>query len=73
MRNILIEFGYFLFYISTFFIKNKFGIEASKNLEYYRCMKHLDLSELKIVDLNYFLFHSYFYYLFSYLELRVID
>ena len=43
MRNILIEFGYPLSYISILFINNKSRIKVIKNPEYYGCMKNLDL------------------------------
>jgi len=43
MRNILIEFRYFPFYISTLFIDNKSRIEVFKNPEHYRCIKYLYL------------------------------
>ena len=38
IKTILIEFGYSLSCISTFFIDNKSGIEITKNLEYYGVM-----------------------------------
>ena len=43
MRNILTEFGYPLFCISTLSIDNKSRIKVIKNLEYHGYMKHLDL------------------------------